>query len=338
MVHVVREGGTVFSCDLRSKEWSNTSISPVPFNTPVCYWRDDSSVVVVGTSIIVTGGCSYVPQLFSRQYQENVFCYDPGRHLWELLPNMLQKRSGHESISYNGHVYVFGGNEIAVKGGIFGECLDLVATTTNVVQWTPLPEPPGLARDFRAAIIGDKIVLLGGGGGNKGIFWVLDPVRLVWSVLQSSLPWPVVNKTLVVQSLPRYDTEDVPVLISHLRTALCSNHWWPPGLLELVAAYLVHSDYITWICAKRSDAECTCESRQGTSTSRIYMCAFLDHPHGSWKTTSSSFLIPTKQCLIHDRIISAATAKKKERVALREPYNLRSRSLKPYDYDLRLKK
>ncbi len=160
-------------------------------------WND--KIYIVGA---LTGNYSADPPV------SNVYILDISTKQWSVGPEIpLERQRGAASaVVYNDKIYIVGGNTKGHQGG-FVAWFDEFDPATGA--WTPLADAP-IARDHhRAAIVQDKLYVVGGRQTNRpvdsvkantiGQVDVFDFATNQWSVLPHDIPTPRASFALFPQ-------------------------------------------------------------------------------------------------------------------------------------------
>lgn len=121
---------------------------------------------VVRDTIYVVG--AYTETFPDEDTVTNIYLYDPINDQWEIGPAIpLANQRGAAAVGvYNDKLYVVGGSvgghgASAVRLTQFDEYDPLTDT------WTPLPDAPRARDHVQAAVVGDKLYVVGGRNGNQ---------------------------------------------------------------------------------------------------------------------------------------------------------------------------
>ncbi|MCK4894936.1 MAG: hypothetical protein KAT07_13250, partial [Calditrichia bacterium] len=162
--------------DSSSENWKKKS------NMPTARWG--SSACTSDGKIYVVGGISYrkPPDTPSLEYLE---AYDPGKDSWERLADMNVPRAGLSANVVNGKIYAIGGYATNYTWGSSGQVVEEYDLVTNT--WTRKKDMPARIGDHYAAVLGDKIFVMGGCSSDEFLnpaikaVKVYDPVTDSWS-------------------------------------------------------------------------------------------------------------------------------------------------------------
>lgn len=118
--------------------------------------RSALAVVNASDRVIILGGGAR-GDLF-----DDTFAYDPAHETWQQLPDLPSPRAFAAAAALNDNVFVFGG--LGESPEPIGDAwrLDLSPPDGGQPLWTKLPDPPAARNRHAAAIIHDRIYLIGG--------------------------------------------------------------------------------------------------------------------------------------------------------------------------------
>ncbi|NUO51474.1 MAG: kelch repeat-containing protein [Polyangiaceae bacterium] len=163
--------GAGFAYTEASGVW--TPVAAMPAGTE----RGSGATAVVGSKVVVAGG-------FRGGAVADASIYDPATDTWETLPALPVARDHGAGASYGGIFYAIGGRMTDI--GAFEPAV--FAFDPAVGMWCakePLPTPRG---GIAAAVVGDRIVVVGGEGssGENGVFTeveAFEPATNTWFTL-----------------------------------------------------------------------------------------------------------------------------------------------------------
>ena len=169
-----------FEYDPVGNTWTQLTLPPIEFH--------HFQAVALGDTVYVVG--AYVGNFPSETPVAEVYKYVPATDTWIVggtIPAARQ-RGAAGAVTYNGKIYMMAGS-IGGHGSeaTFPLMFDEYDPATGV--WTTLPDLPRGRDHFNAAVVGDKLYVLGGRAGSVGATIsevdVYDFVAGTWSTLPS---------------------------------------------------------------------------------------------------------------------------------------------------------
>jgi hypothetical protein len=148
--------------DLRHRHWTPLHNAPQPIDGSAVVAWDDSRA-------IITGG-----RKENDEATDSVFIYNKGTMEAEMLPSMLQARSGHAAAIVGSNLFVIGGGEGPTRISMNSiEVLNL----NDLLEWKPYPVSLEVARFHCSAVAFNEheIYIVGGTSGGQ----ILDSVEIL---------------------------------------------------------------------------------------------------------------------------------------------------------------
>eukprot|EP00544_Gedaniella_sp_CCMP2646_P002708 CAMPEP_0202509222 /NCGR_PEP_ID=MMETSP1361-20130828/52659_1 /ASSEMBLY_ACC=CAM_ASM_000849 /TAXON_ID=210615 /ORGANISM="Staurosira complex sp., Strain CCMP2646" /LENGTH=394 /DNA_ID=CAMNT_0049143431 /DNA_START=148 /DNA_END=1333 /DNA_ORIENTATION=- len=148
--------------DLRHRHWTPLHDAPQPIDGSAIVAWDDSRA-------IITGGRNE-----NDEATDSVFIYNKGTMETEMLPSMLQARSGHAASIVGSNLFVIGGGELPNRISMNSiEVLNL----NDLLEWKRYPVNLEIARSHCSAVAVNayEIYIIGGVGGGR----ILDSVEIL---------------------------------------------------------------------------------------------------------------------------------------------------------------
>ena len=160
-------------------QWRNVAAAPTP--------RAEHSGALVGEKFYVVGGFIVpLPVTPQTPSQTPVYAptarleiYDPAANRWTTGADYPIPLDHAPMVGFNGKGYVF----FWSQGGSAAHAYD---PTSNV--WTKIADLPRSHNAGVAAVIGDRIYVVGGGGAASTQVDVYDPQNNTWTSLESRMP------------------------------------------------------------------------------------------------------------------------------------------------------
>lgn len=146
--------GTNEAYDPATNKWESRSAMPTPRNHP--------AIGAVGGKIYVIGGRIGAPNVanFSAEATNVVEEYDPATDRWRVMSKMPTARSGHGWATYQGFIYVAGGE---LRDYHMDAVLrDVEAFDPAADQWFRLPPMTTARHGVNVAAIGNRLYIIGG--------------------------------------------------------------------------------------------------------------------------------------------------------------------------------
>src|SRR5690606_35741163 len=163
--------------------------------TPLPEARHHIALAEAGGLIYGVGGVSGGFPFWRAQ--ATVFVYDPRTDQWAPGPSLPQARAEGVLATVKGKIYAIGGRAAATPGAShFNSHVDTARANVldpDTGQWTRVADAPSARNSAAAAVIGDKIYVVGGRQAfkepdgslrqvNVGTLEVYDPARDRWEI------------------------------------------------------------------------------------------------------------------------------------------------------------
>ncbi|MGH7358371.1 MAG: Kelch repeat-containing protein, partial [Candidatus Rokuibacteriota bacterium] len=155
--------------DVAANRW--TTAPPMP------QARHHPGVAAAGGRVFVIGG--YAPGPFPGPASDAVFVFDPQTQLWDTRRSLPAARAAHVSVEFGGRIYSIGG----VRGGTVVGTNEVYDPATD--SWLPLAPMPTPREHLAAAVIGQRILIVGGRApDNTPVLEAYSPATDSWERLR----------------------------------------------------------------------------------------------------------------------------------------------------------
>lgn len=140
--------------DIASNRWSKAAPLPSP--------RNSAAVAIIDGLIYVAGG-----RTMKEGNTADLHRYDPLADSWKALASMPYAGGGINGAAAGGHFYVFGGEELGVRGAE-GVMPHAVRYDPAADQWQTLPNMPTPRHGHAVVAIAGTLFTIGGGAHTSG--------------------------------------------------------------------------------------------------------------------------------------------------------------------------